>query len=174
MASNRTWFPHSTVAVIVEHPEDSTLPADDRRFLMVEEMEGDVRVLNQPAGHMEDEETILQAAVREALEETGWEVAPTGLIGIYQLEISKQADPALPTVERKTYIRFAFVAKAVAHHPDMALDEDILRADWFTLKEINAAPHLRSPIVKQAILDYLDGAAYPLSLLRTCKWSQHF
>lgn len=173
MASNRTWFPHSTVAAVVEHPDDYSLPAADRRYLMVEEMEGDVPVLNQPAGHMEDEETILQAAIREAREETGWEVEPTGLIGIYQLEISKQPSPDQP-IERKTYIRFAFLAKAVAHHPDVALDADILRADWFTLAEINAAQHLRSPIVKQAILDYLDGALYPLSLLHTCKWSQHF
>lgn len=172
MASNRTWFPHSTVAVIVEHPDNDRLPITERRFLMVEEMEGDVTVLNQPAGHMEDEETIVQAAMREALEETGWEVEPTGLIGIYQLEITKPPEPASP-IERKTYIRFAFAAKAITHRPDVTIDADILRADWFTLADIDAKP-LRSPIVKQAVMDYLDGTIYPLSILHTCKWSQHF
>lgn len=172
MASNRSWFPHSTVAVIVEHPDNDSLPNTERRFLMVEEMEGDVAVLNQPAGHMEDEETILQAAIREALEETGWEVEPTGLIGIYQLEITKQPDPALP-IERKTYIRYAFAAKAIAHRPEVTIDADIIRADWFTLAELESK-QLRSPIVGQAVKDYLDGTIYPLSLLHNCKWSQHF
>jgi 8-oxo-dGTP pyrophosphatase MutT (NUDIX family) len=172
MASIRTWFPHSTVAVVVEHPDTSHLPPAERRFLMVEEMEGDVCVLNQPAGHMEDGETIFQASIREALEETGWEVEPTGLIGIYQLEISKQSDPAQPA-ERKTYIRYAFAARAIAHHADVTIDADIIRADWFTLAEMEARP-LRSPIVKQAVVDYLAGEMHPLSLLHNCKWSQSF
>lgn len=172
MASIRTWFPHSTVAVIVEHPDNDSLPAAERRFLMVEEMEGDVCVLNQPAGHMEDGETILQASIREALEETGWEVEPTSLIGIYQLEISKQADP-VQAPEKKTYIRFAFAARAIAHHPNVTIDPDIIRADWFSMAEIESRA-LRSPIVKQAIVDYLGGASHPLSLLHNCKWSQQF
>ena len=69
------WHPHKTVATVVEH---------NARFLMVEELINGQLVLNQPAGHLEANESLAQAALRETLEETAWEVELTGLLGLYQ------------------------------------------------------------------------------------------
>lgn len=80
------WQPHITVATIVE---------DNGRFLMVEELKHGRVVLNQPAGHLDPNETLTEAAVRETLEETGWDVEPTGVLGIYLYRTQQRRD--LPT-----------------------------------------------------------------------------
>ena len=97
-----TWQPHITVATIVE---------DNGRFLFVEEVKNDKRVLNQPAGHLEANETLRDAAIRETLEETGWDVELTGVVGIYLYTAPSNG---------VTYQRVCFAAKAVKHHPDRA------------------------------------------------------
>ena len=137
----------------------AALVLDQGRFLMVEEQVRGVSVLNQPAGHVEPGETLLQALVRETLEETGWSVRPTGFVGMYQW-----ADPADGD---RTYLRFVIIAEALEHHADRTLDAGILRALWLAPGELRDPPSpLRSPLVLAAVTDFLSGQRLPLSALR--------
>lgn len=154
-----SWHPHTTVAVIVEHPEtDVSQTVAERRFLMVEERIHGQQVFNQPAGHLDPGETLLHAAVREAMEETAWQVELTGYLGLYQY-ISPE--------NNECYIRSCFTAKALLHHPERALDTDITAAHWMTLDEIRAKnSRLRSPVVLKVLEDYCAGQFYPLSVIK--------
>ena len=115
-----TWQPHITVATIVEH---------EGKFLFVEEFKANQHVFNQPAGHLEPNETLPQAALRETLEETAWEVELTGVVGIYLYTAPSNG---------VTYQRICFAARPVRHHADLALDSDIVRAVWLTRDELLA------------------------------------
>ena len=138
---------HVTVAAIARR---------DDSYLIVEETVGGRLVLNQPAGHLEPRETIAAAAVRETLEETGWDFVPQALVGIYQYE----------SAEGVNYLRFAFAGVVTGHHPERALDQGIERALWLTRRELlaRAADH-RGPQVLRAIDDYESGRRYPLDAL---------
>lgn len=144
------WCPHVTVASVI---------ADGDRFLMVEEdIHGTLR-LNQPAGHLEDHETLAAAACRETLEETGWDVALDHFIGAQQWH---------SPVHRHHIVRFAFAGHPVRHHPGRALDTGITRALWMTYPEIAAtATRLRSPLVLTTLDDWLAGQRLPLATLRS-------
>jgi len=143
------WKPNVVVAAIVER---------EGKFLLVEEEADDKLVLNQPAGHLDAGESLLDAVVRETLEETAWHLAPDALLGIYRWPH--------PTKEI-TYIRFAFIGRVTRHEPERVLDEGIVRALWLTPQEIRAerARH-RSPQVERCLDDYLAGQRYPLELLK--------
>lgn len=143
------WKPNVVVAAIVER---------DGRFLLVEEEADGEIVLNQPAGHLDEGESLIEAVVRETLEETAWHFEPQGLLGVYRWPH--------PT-KGLTYLRFAFIGRAVRHEPERALDHDIVRAVWMTPDEIRAsrARH-RSPQVERCLNDYLAGQRYPLDLLK--------
>ncbi|HKK55447.1 NUDIX hydrolase [Marinobacter sp.] len=143
-----TWTPHATVAVVVE---------DDRgRFLMVEEHSNGQIVFNQPAGHVEENERIIDAARREALEETGWEVRPDHFLGLYTYTAPANG---------VTYYRFCFTATALSRARER-LDEDIIAAHWLTLAELKARQQqLRSPLVLQCIEDYRNGRRFPLDII---------
>ncbi|HEY3522000.1 MAG TPA: NUDIX hydrolase [Rhodanobacteraceae bacterium] len=142
------WRPHVTVACVVHQRG---------RFLMVEE---DVRgqvLFNQPAGHLEPGESLLQAACRETLEETGWEVEPQAFIGVRQY-LSPEHDAHI--------VRFAFAAQPLRHHPDRPLDHGVLRAHWLEYDGIaELGQRLRSPLVLATLDDWLAGARWPLSLV---------
>src|SRR5450830_25525 len=142
------WKPNTTVAAIVEI---------DGKFLLVEEDTADGIRLNQPAGHLEDGETLLQAVVREAQEESAYTVQPEALLGIYQWRL----------VEKDiTYMRFAFIASIIAHDAKQKLDAGIIRAIWMDAGEIKANRHrLRSPQVLQCVEDYLAGQRFPLGVI---------
>lgn len=143
------WKPHITVATIVEA---------DGRFLMVEESKAGRNVLNQPAGHLEPNETLRQAAARETLEETGWDVELTGVVGIYLYTAPSNG---------VTYQRVCFAARAVQHHPERALDTGIVSAPWMSRDELMAVPERwRSELVPRCIDDYLRGPLYALELVR--------
>jgi 8-oxo-dGTP pyrophosphatase MutT (NUDIX family) len=146
---NNKWQAHVTVAVIVER---------EGKFLLVEEetLASHLDVYNQPAGHVEQGETLIEAAKREALEETGFEVEPTALLGLYTYTPENT-----PNV---TYYRVCFIAKAI-HHYERPLDEGIIRAVWLTLDELIASERARSPLVIQCIKDYLNGQSFPLSAI---------
>ncbi|QEY63416.1 NUDIX hydrolase [Metapseudomonas lalkuanensis] len=144
-----TWQPHITVATIVE---------DQGRFLLVEEEADGRAVFNQPAGHLEANETLLEAALRETFEETGWEVELTAVTGIYLYTAPSNG---------VTYQRVCFAAKPLRHHPDRALDEGIIGPRWLTRDELLAEKdRWRSHLVLRCIDDYLDGERFPLSLIR--------
>ena len=139
------WHPHKTVATVV---------VKDDKFLMVEELIDGRLVLNQPAGHLEANESLEEAAVRETLEESAWEVELTAFLGLYQ---SKTNDKGV------CYIRSCYIAKPVRHYPERALDTDIVQALWLSRAEIQARQQqLRSPAVLLVIDDYLAGKHFPL------------
>jgi len=153
----RFWQPDVTVATVV---------VDGGRVLCVEEHSGGRLVLNQPAGHLEPDEDLVEAAVRETLEESGWTVEPTSLIGAYQWTSPGHPDGS----PGRHYLRFAFAARPVSHDPARVLDQGIVRALWLTPVELRAeAPRHRSPLVWQAVADYLAGSRQPLSLLRSVR-----
>ncbi len=145
----RFWQPDVTVA---------TLVARDGRLLCVEERVGGRLVLNQPAGHLEPDESLVDAALRETREETGWHVRITHLVGTYQWKA--------PETQRH-YLRFAFAAEPLEEIPGATLDEGIVQALWLSPQQLQAeAARHRSPLVWRAVADYLGGSRHPLSLVR--------
>ncbi|MDM4772247.1 NUDIX hydrolase [Solimonas sp. SE-A11] len=143
-----SWTPHVVVACVVER---------DGRFLLVEErIAGEMR-MNQPAGHWEQGETLVQGAIRETLEESAWDVEPTHVLGLYHHD---------PVDLGYGFLRIAFIAKALRERPNHQLDEGIERAVWLTRDEIAASVALhRSPMVLRCVDDYLAGQRFPLSML---------
>ena len=145
--------PSVTVAAIIER---------DGRFLLIEEETSEGVKLNQPAGHLDPHESLEQAVVREALEETAHEFIPTALVGMY---MSRYHSKSRGT--EVTYLRFTFCGHA-GRELDQPLDEGILRTLWMTRDEIAAtAERHRSPIVLQCVDDYLAGRRTDLALLYT-------
>ncbi|NMG36755.1 NUDIX domain-containing protein [Azoarcus sp. TTM-91] len=146
---DRSWKPNVTVAAVIER---------EGRFLMVEEETADGLRFNQPAGHLEEGESLIEAAVRETLEETAHRFVPEYLVGIYQWP-RPQGDI--------TYLRFAFGGAVGELVAGRALDEGIVRAVWMSADELRAsqARH-RSPLILQCVDDWLAGRRYGLELLR--------
>jgi len=143
------WKPDVTVAAVVE---------EDGRFLLVEERVSSALVFNQPAGHVEAGETLLQAVVREALEETAWHFTPEFFLGIYLWK-----RPERP----RSFLRVAFGGKVTHHDPLRPLDRGIRRTVWFTREQIEERrTRLRSPMVLRCIDDYTAGRRYPLEALQ--------
>lgn len=142
------WKPNVTVAAVIEQ---------DGKFLLVEEETAEGHMLNQPAGHLEQGESLLEAVTRETWEETAHRFEPTGLLGVYHWEHPKK---------NITYLRFAFVGNVTSHDPTQKLDAGILRAIWMTPDEIRARQDRhRSPQVLTCIEHYLAGQRFPLSVL---------
>ena len=143
-----SWDSHITVACVIER---------EGRFLLVEERAGEGLVLNQPAGHWDEGETLYAAALRETLEESAWEVELTALLGLYAYK---------PAQLDHGFLRVAFAAKALRHHPQQPLDSGIERALWMSRDELAAcAERHRSPMVLRGVDDYLAGKRYPLDLV---------
>ncbi|HHZ88111.1 MAG TPA: NUDIX hydrolase [Chromatiales bacterium] len=143
-----TWRPHVTVAAVTEQ---------DGRFLMVEEMSSGKVVLNQPAGHLDEGENLIDAIIRETLEETAWTFEATGIISI---DLWQNPQKVL------TFLRVNFSGDCIRHEPHRPLDDGILRALWLTPDEIDArTDQLRSPMVQRCIHNYLAGKMYPLDIL---------
>lgn len=143
------WKPNVTVAAVVER---------DGSFLLVEERADGALVLNQPAGHLDEGESLVEAVVRETLEETAWHIAPLALLGVYRWF---HPDKGI------TYLRFAFIARALRQEPNRALDDGIVQAIWLAPEEIaRQHPRHRSPQVQRCIDDYLAGQRYPLELIK--------
>lgn len=144
----RQWKPNVTVAAVLER---------EGSFLLVEEQTAEGLRYNQPAGHLEAGESLLDAVIRETLEESAWRFTPTTLVGVYQYH---QAASGI------TYLRFAFTGELSDHDAGRKLDTGILRALWMPVADIRAsrAKH-RSPLLLQCVDDYLAGRRHPLDLL---------
>ena len=146
--AEKVWKPNVTVAAIVER---------EGRFLLVEEETDDGLMLNQPSGHLEAHESLVEGAARETLEETAYEFTPEYLVGVYRWR---------RTGRNVTYLRFAFAGRLGTHHPERSLDTGIVRALWLTAAEIRACrDRHRSPLVVRCVEDYQRGARAPLDLL---------
>ena len=141
----QVWRPSVTVAAVIER---------GGRFLLVEEEVDGRRVLNQPAGHLDPDESLVAACRREVLEETAHHFAPRALVGIYRWHSPDTG---------ATFIRFAFAADIVAHDATRPLDVGILRVLWLTYDQLEAqrAKH-RSPLVLRCVDDYRGGSRRPL------------
>jgi 8-oxo-dGTP pyrophosphatase MutT (NUDIX family) len=143
-----SWSPRVTVATIIER---------DQRYLMVYEEADGKKVYNQPAGHLDPNESLQEAAVRETLEETGWDVKLTGLVGV-----NLYTSPA----NGLTYLRTTFIAEPLSHNANRHLDTGIIAAVWLTYEEIVARKaELRSPMTLQIIEDYRAGKRFPLEVI---------
>jgi ADP-ribose pyrophosphatase YjhB (NUDIX family) len=142
-----SWVPHITVACVAKK---------ENKFLLVEEHVNGEKVLNQPAGHLEEWETLAEACKRETLEETKWDVEPQSFLGIYQYRKKNELD---------MYLRFAFSAELI-NETKNKLDEKIIRVVWLSRDEVASLPQakLRSPMVLQCIDDYISGKNYPISI----------
>ena len=140
--------PAVTVASVIER---------EGRFLLVLEETRNGPRLNQPAGHLESGETLPAGAIRETLEETGWHVSLTALVGAYRWEAADNG---------ATFIRFAFCGDALRHDATRSLDVGILRAVWMTRDEIAAQREMhRSPLVMRCVDDFCAGKRWPLAFV---------
>ena len=143
------WTPHLTVAAVIER---------DGEMLMVEELADSRNVYNQPAGHVENQETIYDAVIREVNEETAWCFKPEYIVGLYKWR--------KPEIDR-TFVRICFAGSVENHNPAQALDDGILAASWISSEQLlnMSAERMRSPLVKQCINDYRQGKQYPLDFI---------
>ena len=143
------WTPDITVAAICQR---------DDQFLIVEELAKSTQevVFNQPAGHLEEGETIIQAVIRETLEETCCHFTPEAFVGAYRFLAPNG----------KTYFRFTFCGEVSDVDNNYSLDPDITRTHWHTYEQIKQNKALRSPIVLACLDDYLNGARYPIDMFK--------
>lgn len=139
------WKPDVTVAALVERAG---------RFLIVEERIGGRLVLNQPAGHVEDGESLRSAVIRETLEESAWHFEPDALLGLYLWRSARG----------HSTLRIAFTGSVSAHEAQRTLDPPVLAAHWLSRAELEARrSQLRTPLVLRCIDDFLAGQRLPLS-----------
>lgn len=144
------WRPNVTVAAVITR--------NDRYLLVEEEIEGR-RVFNQPAGHLEQGESLLDGVAREVREETACQFVPDALVAV-QLWNHPQRD--------LTFLRFAFSGRMISQDPGRELDDDIIATHWLRRSDIEElSEQLRSPLVWQTILAYEKGQRFPLSVLQT-------
>jgi 8-oxo-dGTP pyrophosphatase MutT (NUDIX family) len=143
-----SWKPHVTVAAVAEL---------QGRFLLVQERDAGKRVLNQPAGHLEDGESLLAAVRREVLEETAWQFEPQAIVGIYRWRHPQNGI---------TFVRFTFAGTLLMHDSGRSLDPDIEQVIWLGAAGIRRQQDsLRSPLVLRSVDDYLAGSSWPLEIL---------
>ena len=140
------WKPSVTVAAVIER---------DGRFLFFEEEIDGRRVLNQPAGHLDPGESLVDACRREVLEETAHRFEPQGLVGVYRWHYA---------AKDVTFLRFCFMGRILGEEK-RPLDKGIVRLHWFTPDELakRKAEH-RSPLVQKCVDDFLAGKRVPLEV----------
>ena len=140
------WRPSVTVAAVIER---------GGRFLLVQERIDGRLVLNQPAGHLDPGESLVEACRREVLEETAHRFEPTGLVGIYRWHYA---------AKDVTFLRFCFRGRIVGEEA-RALDKEIVALEWLTPAELTQrrAEH-RSPLVHRCVEDFLNGKYFPLEV----------
>lgn len=152
------WKPSATVAAIIEQ---------QGKFLLVEEHTPEGLRLNNPAGHLDEGESLVEACAREALEETMHVFTPTHLLGVYMARFLRPATGD-QVAEDITYLRFAFCGSLGTLQAGRSLDTGIVRTLWLSPEELRASvAHHRSPLVLQCVEDYLRGQRFPLALIHT-------
>lgn len=150
MGLSMVWKPHVTVAAVIEK---------DRRFLLVEEQTNQGILFNQPAGHLEEGESLIDAVKREVYEETGWQFEPEHFIGLQLWRRNPNS---------ASFLRLCFSGRCHSFNPDHALDDGIISAHWLTRDEIaKELNRLRSPLVLLSIDEYLKGRVHPIDLIKS-------
>lgn len=146
--------PSVTVAAVIEHAG---------RYLLVEEDTPEGPMLNNPAGHLEQGESPVEAVVREALEETARHFVPEAFLGVYLARFLRPA-----RAEDVTYVRLAFTGTVGEAIAGRALDEGIRRTLWMSEPELAACTDRhRSPLVLQCVRDHAAGRRLPLDTVFT-------
>ncbi|HEY1130550.1 MAG TPA: NUDIX hydrolase [Roseateles sp.] len=146
--------PSVTVAAVIEHAG---------RYLLVEEETPEGLMLNNPAGHLEQGESPVEAVVREALEETARHFVPEALLGVY---LARFVRPARS--DDVTYLRLAFSGTVGEEIAGRSLDEGIRRTLWMSEAELAACTDRhRSPLVLQCVRDHAGGRRLPLDTVFT-------
>ena len=148
--------PLATITAMELKPEVTVaaVTQSEGRFLCVEERISQKLVLNQPAGHVEMGETLIEAVVREVREETAWLFEPEALLGVYLWR-----NP----VSNRSTLRFAFTGSVTDHRPAQPLDRGIVCARWLTHDELRERePRLRSPLVLRCVEDFMTGRRLPI------------
>jgi 8-oxo-dGTP pyrophosphatase MutT (NUDIX family) len=140
------WKPSVTVAAVIER---------EGRFLFVQERSEGRLVLNQPAGHLDPGESLVEACRREVLEETAHRFEPAGLVGVYRWHYAPKD---------VTFLRFCFHG-TVSRKEDSPLDKEIVALHWLTVDELRRrkAEH-RSPLVEKCVQDFVAGKNFPLGV----------
>ncbi len=148
-ARSEQWKPNVTVSAIIER---------EGKFMMIEEFSHGRLVYNQPAGHLEEGESLFQAVEREVREETAWGFKPEMAVGLYM-----HPSPSSGV----TYLRICFTGSCHDHRPDQPLDDGIHKVIWMSIEEIRQnVDRLRSPMVLSCINDYLAGNRFPLNYFK--------
>lgn len=147
-ANDAIWKPNVTVAAVIER---------DGKFLLVEEETERGARYNQPAGHLEPDESLVAGAIRETLEESAYHFAPRALLGVYHYRYQPN---------NVTYMRFAFTGEITGHDEGRVLDAGIIRVVWLAPEDIRACGERhRTPLVIRCVEDYLAGRRFPLDLI---------
>lgn len=142
------WKPHVTVAAVIER---------EGRFLVVEEETEKGLRINQPAGHLEKGETLIDAVKREVEEETAWRFVPENLVAVQLWRRN---------AETESFLRFCFSGYCHDHDPGQSLDAGIRSTHWLSREEIaSVSNRLRSPLVLICVDEYLQGRRHPLSII---------
>ncbi len=141
---------HVTVAAIIRR--------NDKYLLVKETASSGQIVYNQPAGHVELNESLTDAVIREVAEETSLDFTPTALTGTYLIS---------PATNGKTYLRFCFVGNVPENQQPEPGDPDIIDNCWFSASEVAQMPlhEIRSALVLQCINDFQQGKRLPLESL---------
>lgn len=148
------WNASVTVAAVIER---------GGRFLLVEEETADGLRLNQPAGHLDPDESLIHAVIRETLEETAHTFEPRALLGCYMgRSLSSRTGTDV------TYVRFAFTGDLGSLDAGRQLDTGIVRTVWMSAEELRTCPERhRTPLVMACVNDYLAGKRFALDALYT-------
>ena len=159
----RHFKPSVTVAAVIAKTFDGI-----EKFLLVEELTRDGLKLNNPAGHLDAGESLIQACGRETMEETAYAFTPLALVGVYMSRFQRASTDTDEGTEDITYLRFAFCGELGEHFAGQALDDGIVRALWMTADEIRgSADRHRSPLLITCMEDYLAGKRFPLTMVTT-------
>lgn len=130
----------------------------DNKILMVKEAkEKCYGKWNIPAGYVEELEKVVDAAVREVKEETGYEVKPTGVLPII-FACGRDGE---------TRIMVRFTADIIKESDDFDTEE-ILDVKWIELNEVKSMQEkdLRAPDINIKFVKYFEeNKIYPLELL---------
>lgn len=148
--NDRDFMPHLTVAAVAE---------DAGRYLVVREYIQDQEKINNPAGHIEDGESPIDAVIREVREETGYRFEPQSLGGVYLWRKPENGE---------TFLRINIIGHCPEHDPRAPLDEGIIGPDWLTLEQLRTPTiPLRSPLVVRSFVEHRAGISYPLDVIST-------
>lgn len=102
------------------------LVVKDNKILMVKEAKKKCYgQWNFPAGHVEDNETLMEAAIREVYEETGCKVKLTGVLPIISVKMD----------DGEVRLMVRFVADIVEENIKFN-EEEILDVQWLDIDEV--------------------------------------